>query len=343
MRRFAVIAVVPMFVASLAGAAAPQRVFVSTAGTDANAASNCSLAAPCRSFDIAIGVVGANGEVVALDSGGYGRFTVDKSITVAASPGVYAAISVFGGTNGVDINTPLVVVTLRGLTINGQGGDHGIYFLTGASLLVENCFISSMGDAGIRVLAAGSSNTFPSQTSIVGTTITRNGTGIHVSGGPASVTVSRSNVISNGIGVDAHGIVSGVDNTVEIADSVVSNNTDNGVLAFADVSGATIDMVVSGSALSTNGSNGIYGSAVGGGTLLVTATANRIVRNFNGVSANGPGTVKLVLGQNTISRQRQAGVIVSPGVTVLSRGDNTINDNVSSDVSGGPMGSINGL
>jgi len=342
MRRFAVFAVVPMFVASLAGAAAPQRAFVSTAGADANAAFNCSLAAPCRSFDIAIGVVASDGEVVALDSGGYGRFTANKSVTVAAPPGVYAAISVFGGTDGIDINTPNVVVTLRGLTVNGQGGDDGVSFQAGASLLVENCVIGSMSGAGIRVLAAGSSNTFPSQTSIVGTTITRNVTGIYIGGGPASVTVSRSNVVSNGTGVDANGALNGVDNTVEVADTVVSNNTINGVLVYATVSGATIDVIVTGSTLSTNGSNGIYGNSVTGGTVLVTATGNRIVRNFNGISADGPGTAKLVVGQNTITRQRQGGVLVTPGVTVLSRGDNTINDNVVFDVFGS-MGSIAGL
>ena len=68
-----------------------QRAFVSTTGNDANP---CSLVAPCRSFQAAINTVTAGGEVIAVDSGGYGSFTVDKSVTVSAAPGVHAGISV---------------------------------------------------------------------------------------------------------------------------------------------------------------------------------------------------------------------------------------------------------
>jgi Right handed beta helix region len=340
MRGFATVAVIPLFITSLSGAVSPQRSFVSTEGSDANAATGCSLVAPCRSFGAAIGAVVEDGEVIALDSGGYGRFDVTKSVTVSAPPGVYAGISVFSGTNGVDINTPGVVVILRGLTINGQGGTHGIFFQSGASLLVENCVVGSMLGNGIRIVAAGSSNVVPSQTSIVGTTLTRNSAGIHLDGGPATVTVSRSNVVSNNIGIEARGTLDTVNSTIEIADTTVANNN-NGVLASVDVPGATIDAIVTGSVLSSNVNNGIYGSAVTGGTLLVTATGNAIVRNFNGVSADGPGTTKIVLGQNTITRQRQLGV--SAVTPVLSRGDNTISDNVSFDVFGGPMGALGGL
>jgi hypothetical protein len=339
MRRLGLIAGIPLFVASLAGAVSPQRSFVSVTGNDANAATGCSLASPCRSFGAAIGAVAGDGEVIALDSGGYGRFDVTKSVTVSAPPGVYAGISVFSGTNGVDINTPGIVVILRGLTINGQGGTHGILFQDGASLLVENCAVGSMLGTGIRIVAAGSSNVFPSQTSIIGTTLTRNSVGVHLNGGPATVTLSRSSVVGNGIAVEARGTLDAVNSTIEVADSTVANNQ-NGVLAFADVPGATIDAVVTGSVLSSNVNNGIYGSAVAGGTLLVTATGNAIVRNFNGVSADGPGTARILLGQNTITRQRQTGVSAAG---VLSRGDNTIKDNVAFDVFGGPMGVLGGL
>ena len=52
-----------------------QRTFVSTSGNDANTGANCSLVAPCRSFASAMSVTATDGEIVVLDSGGYGPVT----------------------------------------------------------------------------------------------------------------------------------------------------------------------------------------------------------------------------------------------------------------------------
>ena len=75
-------------------AEAVQRAFVASFGSDANAATSCGFAAPCRSFAAAVPVVDSGGEVLALDSIGYGMVTIDKSITLTAAPGAYAGISV---------------------------------------------------------------------------------------------------------------------------------------------------------------------------------------------------------------------------------------------------------
>jgi hypothetical protein len=323
-----------------AGAVVPQRTFVSTGGNDANAASNCSLVAPCRTFDIAIGVVAANGEVVALDSGGYGRFTINKSVAVIAPPGVHAAITVFGGTNGVDINTASISVILRGLTISGQGGSQGISFQAGQSLVVEDCEVSSMSGSGILVSAPGIDNNHPSRTGVVGSTLVGNLTGIMVTGGPASVTVSGSRVVGNSTGIELDGTVASVENSLAVAASTISNSSLSvGIMVSAKISGATVAAVVSDSTISENSDNGIFLSGVPGGSMFLTATNNAISGNFNGISHSG-GTMKSVLARNTISRNRQAGVFV--GGTVLSRGDNVINDNLTIDITA-PLGSIGGL
>ena len=73
-----------------APADAAQRVFVSSSGSDANTASGCGLAAPCRSFSSAQTVVSDGGEIVALDAAGYGPITITKNVTVTANPGFYA-------------------------------------------------------------------------------------------------------------------------------------------------------------------------------------------------------------------------------------------------------------
>ena len=59
--------------------AAAQRTFVASNGNDANTAFNCSIVNPCRGFAAAVGVTTVNGEVVALDSAGYGAFTISQS------------------------------------------------------------------------------------------------------------------------------------------------------------------------------------------------------------------------------------------------------------------------
>src|SRR5512138_668523 len=77
---------------------AAQRTFVSTSGVNNPA---CSLAAPCRDFAAAIAATSVNGEVIVLDSGGYGPVTITQSASIIAPPGVYAGISVSAGLDGV--------------------------------------------------------------------------------------------------------------------------------------------------------------------------------------------------------------------------------------------------
>ena len=144
-----------------ANAALAQRTFVASYGSPANTAFNCSIAKPCRQFSEAIGVTSPGGEVIVLDSAGYGSVTVTKSVSIISSPGVYAGISAFSGNNGVTVNAPGAAVVLRGLSINGQGGSVGIALQAAARLRVENCVISKMASNGIEATAAGGRNHRP--------------------------------------------------------------------------------------------------------------------------------------------------------------------------------------
>ena len=73
-----------------AGSAQLNRTAVSVTGLDTNA---CTPALPCRTFAAAQMQTNAGGEIIALDSGGYGPITVTKSLSVIAAPGVYAGIT----------------------------------------------------------------------------------------------------------------------------------------------------------------------------------------------------------------------------------------------------------
>ena len=144
-----------IFLLALANAASAQsQTFVSAkSGDDINP---CTLELPCRSFNQAISVVQARGEVVALSSGDYAPFTVDKSVSVYAAPGVHASVIATATGTAVTVSPPASTdrVTLRDLRINGlTGNTTGIRLLTG-KLSVEGCVVENMW-IGIIVEGAG--------------------------------------------------------------------------------------------------------------------------------------------------------------------------------------------
>ena len=55
-----------------------QRTFVSSTGVDSHP---CNLAQPCRSFASAIAQTDIGGEVIVLDSAGYGPVTITQSVS----------------------------------------------------------------------------------------------------------------------------------------------------------------------------------------------------------------------------------------------------------------------
>jgi hypothetical protein len=125
---------------------AAQRTFVGPSGSNSNP---CTLAQPCRSFDIAIAATDPGGEVIVLDSAGYGPTTITKEVSIISPPGVYAGISVAAGA-GVTINTTTGKVVLRGLTINGIGGSDGVDVQSAAEVHVEGVVISNMASDGVH-------------------------------------------------------------------------------------------------------------------------------------------------------------------------------------------------
>lgn len=101
--RLAVAAVAAIAAATVATdtlAAPAQRTFVRSDGADAN---TCSIAQPCRSFAAALGKTAAEGEIIVLDSAGYGAVIINQSVAIIAPSGIYAGISVFSD-DGIAIN-----------------------------------------------------------------------------------------------------------------------------------------------------------------------------------------------------------------------------------------------
>jgi len=129
---------------SVSTLAQATRTFVSTNGNDLNTAFNCSASASCRSFGAALSVTFPAGEIVVLNSGGYGPATISHPVVITAI-GVVASIStITSGANALTISTP-GFVTIRGLNLHGEGvGANGVVvtqsgvFLRFFNLLVEN-------------------------------------------------------------------------------------------------------------------------------------------------------------------------------------------------------------
>jgi hypothetical protein len=194
------------------------RSFVSGHGTDSNP---CSLAAPCRSLQVAHDATNPKGEIVVLDSAGYGSLTITKAISIVNPGGVEAGIT---PNNGPAISVqagPNDVVALRGLTLEGEGSpNRGIRIQSGLRFEVIDCVIRDFS-VGIEIAFPPNyysiyvKNTILSGNSIFG--FASNGDGI--------VTMDRVSSIHNG-GV---GVGFGGTSEVLIADSHIDNNGNGGV------------------------------------------------------------------------------------------------------------------
>jgi len=257
-----------------------QRTFVASTGSDVNP---CSIAAPCRGFARAITQTSAGGEVVVLDSAGYGSVTVTKSVSIIAPAGIYAGISVLSG-DGVTVNAPGATVVLHGLSINGQGGDRGVSLLAAARLRVENCVVSGMHVAGISHTAAG-----PDVELIVLDTIVRDngGSGITLFANVGTLVLDHVRSEHNGgDGLSFTPSVGSIGALATITDSVFTHNDGDGIGADS-VSGATITLVVERSVMSSNGHNGFRADA-GMGSGVATVSRSALNDNgFNGISMAG--------------------------------------------------------
>ena len=190
------VALILAFAPRAAEAATAQRAFVASNGNDANI---CSIVAPCRSFGTAITHTSTGGEVIVLDSAGYGPVTIGKAVSIIAPDGVYAGISVASG-DGITVNAPGAFVQLRGLAINKQGATSASAIIDDAAgkLLVERCQITGFNlvtDKGIEMDTSAD----PSELVVINSTLSNNEIGIHIfaTSGTPSVLIDGTRFTGN--------------------------------------------------------------------------------------------------------------------------------------------------
>lgn len=204
-----------------------NRTAVSVNGNDAN---TCAVADPCRNFAAAYWQTNPGGEMIVLDSGGFGTLGIGKSISVVAPPGVYAGIRVTSGW-GIFVNAGSSAnVVIRGLTIYAPGGptDFAVQVNSAGTVSIENLVANG---GGVEQISVG--------TLLVSDSVIRNSSnGIFLNGGPGQTAfierVAVAAVQGHGFGLHGGGVMTVRDSTV--------NGGLNGFSAFSTGSGSTINV-----------------------------------------------------------------------------------------------------
>src|SRR5580658_7196869 len=181
-----------------------DRVFVASYGSDSNP---CTFGSPCKTFQQAVNVVAAGGEVTAIDSAGFGPVTISHAVTITSPNGVEAGIAAMPSGSAVSIAAGQNdVIVLSGLTLEGAGtASAGIALNGGGNLEVINCAIRNYTTAGIYVIPSGPtattvlvSNTIVSDTSVGGV----GGIVINSNSGTIQAALDHVTINNSGVGLD---------------------------------------------------------------------------------------------------------------------------------------------
>jgi hypothetical protein len=276
---------------SLAQAQA-TRTWVSGVGDDANP---CSRTAPCKTFAGAISKTATNGEIDAMDDGGYGAFTINKSLTVDGSGHIAAILA--NNTNGIVIAIDpngadvLHAVRLRGLSIGGfasnaNAGLRGIY-ITGnnfadVKVTVEDTVINSFSQEGIYHNANGG-HLMVKNCSI------RNNTGIGIRVNSAGANIAYSTIDKTMMFANAEGARSESNSRMVVHDSTLTSNV-NGLVSF--LSAGTSELNADSTIISNNTQWGILSYSAAGASSIIRISNVTVSNNAsNGLTPQGGGQI----------------------------------------------------
>jgi len=280
---------------------AANRAFVSGNGMDTG---TCLITAPCRSFAYALTQITSGGEIIAVDTAGYGAATISMGVSIIGAPGVTAFSTNSSGFVLVVAVGSTDVVTLRGITVSGTGTTTGIAFNSGQSLNVENCIIkdhtfgiqfdrsADSGKPGLQVLnTVFRHNTIGLDISNSTTVVSGNGGRIGalaVAPPPALIyaTVKDSAFFSNAVGLDAHD-----DTVVGVDNSVFAGNTVSGVAALGSDGNASA-VALERCTISRNATGVVVGDSSGGQVVhgIVRLAYCLITGNDTSISTTSTGS-----------------------------------------------------
>ena len=280
---------------------AASRTFVcAVSGSDTNP---CSVTAPCRSFIAALASTDPDGELVVLDSGGYGPATILQGVSILSPGGVYAGVTATSG-DAITINAPDTAhVALRNLFLNAIGAFNGVNVNSVGVLYVDGCTITGFTSTGI-VFA---STTGTQRMNVSNSTIRRCGyAAVYVGYGIG--TIQSVQLLDNQTGVMSWSTALAI-----VRNCVAKGNSYYGY--YAGTNGKTIveDSVASANYI------GFYANLG-----MMTITRCTSVGNANGILSDSGGTT-IYISDSTISTNTLGVGGVNGNLT--SRGNNTLYGN----------------
>jgi hypothetical protein len=243
---------------------------------------------------------------------------IDKAITIVAPAGVYAGISVTSG-HGIDVNPGAGKVVLRGLVINGLGGDIGINLMSGDALYVENCVVSGFTNTGIYAVPPAPAIVFVRNSTIrdnnigamFGTTAGASGTEV--------VQIERSEFDNNasiGFGFTGGSALGSIEN------STVTRST----LALSvnpTVSGAAVKFTAQKTTFAAASASGVRVGGAAGTSAIVSIVKSQISESGIGLEMLTGGIA--YLSDTTVARNT-TGITTLSG-SAVSLGDNRLTSN----------------
>ena len=182
MRKFLIAAILSLL--PFAAQAQSLRAAVSLSGSDTN---NCAVATPCRTFAAALAVIADKGQIICLNSAGFGGMVITKSVEIDCSAGQGLITAGGAGSNAIVISgsTPLTV-SIRGVLISGiNAGQNGIQMLAPGSLLLDNVRVHGFIGYGVNVEPASGNATVTIKDSLLS-----NNAGGNIFSKPSSSVVS---------------------------------------------------------------------------------------------------------------------------------------------------------
>lgn len=274
-------------------AAQLRAVYISSTGNDANTISDCSAANPCASFVQALALLGNGGELICLDNPGVARsggivpqmtVTIDCPGTIVPPAG-----------RAFDLRPDTQAVKIRHLTFNGSGGATGAIGTPGSgTLVIEDCVFENFGTvAPLTIQPTGALNLV-----IRNSRFFNNGAGIIIkplAGGSVTATFDHVTITQNGGGI--HTDSSNGPVTVDVYDSVSSDNDSNGFNVTSGTGTQNNVMTIARTVISNNGLTGIQ---AGGSNAAVLVDTTVLDGNTNGATQTGAGGRILSYGNNRI-------------------------------------------
>jgi hypothetical protein len=311
------------------------RTAVSSKGLDSN---TCQVAQPCRTLTAALVHTAASGEVIVLDSAGYGATLIDKSVSISAADGIYAGVTV-GASGGFVINGPNIQVLLKGFVINyASGTPTAIDIEQAGTVRLENLQISGFSGAGAGVAIDDNAATADSHLLLKNVTMRNGDIGLRVNGSTLAKWVLAENVLiesmdkcvvlTDGIefllrnsnvwtcntGIDARNTAAastGSSMNVNLDRTNISLAAD-GIVGINDSASRLLSIVVNDSLMNRSGGIRVNANNGGNRVRLVRSTFNRVNTALEMIGAASGGSQVTVDGSSIVGSG--AGIFMN-GVT----------------------------